>query len=62
MCSSRVCAGPFPSPPTSGGPVEGVPGESAAGGGDTRAMREHDTQCYRDRADPMTETTRLNDT
>ena len=42
-----------------GGPVEGVPGESAAGGGDTRATRERDTQCCRDRADLMTGTTHL---
>ena len=32
-----------------GGPVEGVPGESAAGGGDTRATRDRDIQCRRDR-------------
>lgn len=55
--SARACTSL--SPPTSVGPVEGVPGESAAGGGDTRATRERDTRCRRDRADLMAGTTRL---
>lgn len=39
MCSSRVCAGPFPSPPTSGGPTCSSPWAEPSARGSSTAWR-----------------------